>query len=164
MAVSISFEMTDALAMRAAREAWLAMGRKLFTIGTLALVAVVTVIFVLAIRQNGPRPWLVFTGIPPVLFSLMVVIWVAVFLWLPAEAKRKLRHLPHRRVTIELTDSDFVAETATERLAVKWSELKEVQELPNFWLVSFKGGAQFPLPRNALSSDALAFLQGRRTA
>lgn len=157
--IILTFDLTDAMASRASREAWLAHGRKLFTIGLLVLVAVDTVIFVLAVRQNAHWLWVTITGIPPVLLVIMIIIWSVMFWWLPRAARQKLAHLPHRQVTIQLNDADFVAETATERMAVNWIELKELRELRSFWVVSLKGGAEFPLPKDAVTSDALALLR-----
>jgi hypothetical protein len=44
---------------------------------------------------------------------------------------------------------------------VAWSELREIRRLRGFWLLCLRSGAQIPLPREALSPEALSLLEGR---
>jgi hypothetical protein len=103
--------------------------------------------------------WLLLTGAGPALFAAVIVAWASGLWWVPRAMRRRLAHLPHRQVTVEFTAADLVFQTATERLQVVWSELKEVRALPHFWLLCLKGGAEIPLPREAVSEQALASLR-----
>lgn len=93
------------------------------------------------------------------MFAAVIVAWVSGLWWVPRTIRRRLAHLPHRQVTVEFTTADLVFQTATERLQVVWSELKEVRVLPHFWLLCLRGGAEIPLPREAVSEQALASLR-----
>lgn len=162
--ISISFEMTDSVASAAAREAWLAVGRRLFTRGTLVLMAAVALIFALAVQRQAPVWWLLLTGTAPVLFALVVIGWGGALFWAPIAMRRRLAHLPHRQVTVEFNASQLAFQTATERLEVAWSEVKVVRPLPRFWLLCLKGGAEIPLPREVVSDQALAGLRAAAPA
>lgn len=157
--MTLTFEMTDPVATQATRENWVALARKLFTPGTTALIGIVTVIFVLAWRQQAHWLWVLATAIGPALYLLLALAWAVGLVWLPHAARQKLAHLPHRRVVVELTESELILQTATERLAVSWSEVKEVRELPSFLVVCLRSGAEVPLPRAALGEEAVAVLR-----
>jgi hypothetical protein len=73
--------------------------------------------------------------------------------------KRRLNHLPHREVVVELTASHLGFQTATERLQVGWTELKAVKALPSYWVLVLKAGSEIPVPRAVVSSSALAMLR-----
>lgn len=158
--LSLAFEMTDDVAARATRENWLAQGRRLFTPGTLVLVAVTAVIFLGALRGDSHWLWVGLTGTPPVLLAIMVIVWAGGLWWAPRAARRKLVRLPNRRVTVELTEAALVLETANERLAVKWIEARELRPLPSFWVLVLGSGAEIPLPREAVSAEAVETLRG----
>lgn len=159
--LSLTFEMTDPVATQASRESWRALARTLFTPGTMALIGIVTVIFVLAWRQHAHWLWVLTTAIGPALYLLLASAWAVGLWWLPHATRKKLAHLPHRRVVVELTESELILQTATERLAVSWSEVKEVRELPSFLVVCLRSGAEVPLPRAALPAEAVAALQAQ---
>ena len=143
--------MTDALASRATRESWIASGRRLFSLRLIVLTAACGLILLLALRRESHWLWLAICGLVLAIFALMALIWVIGIWWAPREARKKIAHLPHRRVAAEFNVDEIVLQTATERLSVTWSDLKEIRRLPNFWVICFKGGAQIPLPRDLLA-------------
>lgn len=151
--------MTDALAAQAAREAWLALGRRLFTIPTIGLVAASAVIFRLALRGVPPWWWLLLTGAAPALFALLVVGWTLGLWWAPRVMRRKLNHLPHRRVLIELTAPELTVQTATEQLRLRRTEVRSTRFLPSFYVLRVRAGFEIPVPPAALSGEALAMIQ-----
>jgi len=79
----------------------------------------------------------------------VVALW-----WAPRAAKKKLVRLPHRHVTVQLTDPELTIVTANERFEVKWMEVRELRELPHFYVIVLASGAEIPLPREAISVEA----------
>jgi hypothetical protein len=156
---SVSFEMTDAVAGRATRENWRALARRLFPLSTIAITAVASVLFLLAWRSHASVWWVVLIGACPVLMALVVIGWLAGYWWMPRAVRRRLAHLPHRQVTVDFTTEGLAFQTATERLAVTWSEVKAIDPLPTFWLVRLRSGADIPLPRDAIPGDLLISIQ-----
>lgn len=147
--------MADEVVSRAVREQWLCLGREHFTPSGLLIVAACAAIFWLTLdRQATWFSWLL--GAPVAIFGCLMLGWLAAFSWLPSVARRKLAHLPHRRIDVEITASKLVFQTATERLAVDWVELKELRELPNFWLFCLRAGPELPVPADLMGEETIA--------
>jgi hypothetical protein len=159
--VKVTFEMTDDVAVLAARESLRSFGRRLFGWGATALIVADALVLLLAVVRDGHWLWLVGAGAPLALFAVLLVGWFGMYAWLPHAVTRRLAHLPHRTVTVELSDATVAFSTATEQLSVAWSELKEVRRLRGFWLLCLRSGAQIPLPRAALPPEALSLLERR---
>ena len=129
--ISIAFTMTDAVAAQAARELWFSLARRLFTPAFLGLTALVALLFTLALQRHASWPWLLLTGLSPAILIVLVIGWAAGLWWIQHAVTRRLNHLPHREVVVELTASHLGFQTATERLQVGWTELKAVKALPS---------------------------------
>lgn len=151
--------MTDPVAARAARERWLAVGRRLFTPGTVVIALITAVIFLSALRGGAGLWWLLLTGTCPVLITLLAAGWLTGLWWVPRAVRARLAHLPHRQVTIEFTAGGLAFQSATERLVVAWSELLMVRQLPHFWVFELRAGAAVPLPRSLMSAEMEAALR-----
>jgi hypothetical protein len=159
--ITVTFEMTDEVAIRAARESLRSFGRRLFGWGATALIVADALVLLLAVVRDGHWLWLVGAGTPLALFAVLLVGWFGMYSWLPRAVTRRLAHLPHRTVTVEFSDATVAFSTATEQLSVAWSELKEVRRLRGFWLLCLRSGAQIPLPGAALPPAALSLLESR---
>jgi hypothetical protein len=90
-----------------------------------------------------------------------LVSWLLCPGWLPRRAVARLERLPHRIVTLEFTDANFVLITAVARLELAWSEFKGLKPLPSFWLLCTQAGAKIPVPADAMSPEHLAFVHAR---
>lgn len=154
--------MTDELAADAAREYCIALLSEHAKPRDLLLVAGSTAVFVLAVVRDGHWLWWI-AGLPPVLLVVLLTAWLGLRYWLPRQAVARLVRLPHRRVTLDMSEAGFAFATAVERLELAWSELAKLQRLPSFWLFCTEGGARIPVPADALTPEQLAFLQSHRT-
>lgn len=158
--LSLSYEMTDDVAARAARENCIAFAEEHFRRKDILIVAGSAAIFVLAVFRSGHWLWWI-AAFPPIVFAVLLVSWLLCLAWLPRRAVARLARLPHRIVTLELTDANFVLITSVARLELAWSELKGLQPLPSFWLLCTQAGAKIPVPVNAMSPEHLAFVNAR---
>ena len=159
--MTFEYELTDARAAQAVRESLISTGRKLFTPGFLILVFIVTVIMIVAIIRDV-RGWLVlFWSAAPILFVLMLLLWLIMLVVMPRLMVKKMAHLPHRNVVITLEDEQLQIRTAAEQLAVDWSVLDEMRELRNYWVLCLKGGAEIPLMKSAIPEEALMQLRSK---
>lgn len=158
--ISIGFEMTDALIVRAAREDLIANAREFLSLRDLLIVLASGVVFALAATGQSHWLWWI-AGVPPVAFALMGLGWVVAYLWLPRIAKKRLARLPNRHIMIEMSDSTLSFRTASERLEVAWTELKALRRRPDFWIVCLMSGPRIPIPAAALTGDALALLESK---
>ncbi len=159
--ITVTFEMTDDVAVRAAQESLRAYGRHLFGLPVTVVIAAAALALMLAVMRDAPWPWIAGTAIPLAVYAVVLVVWFAVYAWLPGAVVRRLAHLPHRRVTVELTETTVGFGTATEQLSVAWSEVKALRRLRGFVLLCLKSGAQIPLPQASLSPEALMMLESR---
>jgi hypothetical protein len=158
--ILVGFKMTDDEIARACKESAQALGRELFTPVMLLLVGVCATIVLL----NADRGWdwlLLLMAAPVLLFGLLFAGWLSLLWWLPYVSRRRLTHLPHRGVNLEIGDDRLVFETATERLELDWVELKQVRELRNFWLFCLRSGPQIPVPKPLLSEIAIDSIRGK---
>jgi hypothetical protein len=159
--ISATFQMTDEVATRAAREAWVGLGRRLFTLPMIGLVAFSAMMFVLA-RRGEPHPvWLALTAAGPALFGLLALTWALGLWWAPRAMRRKLAHLPHRHVEMEFTESEFAVQTATEQVRLQWIEVTAMRQFPNFCFLCLRGGAEIPVPLDALPTEALSAIRNK---
>ena len=85
--------MSDALASRAARESWIASGRRLFSLRLILLTAASGLILLLALRRESHWLWLAVCGAVLAIFALMTLLWVIGIWWAPREARKKIAHL-----------------------------------------------------------------------
>ena len=161
--LTLTYEMTDKLAADAAREYCVALVREHTSLRDLLLVAGSTVVFALAVARDGHWLWWI-AAVPPALLVGLLVAWLILRLWLPRQSVARLARLPHRRVTLEMSDAGFAFATAVERLELAWSELGRLQRLKSFWLFCTEGGARIPVPVDVMSADQLAFVQSRTAA
>jgi len=155
---SITFEMTDATMTRAVKEECRAFVRDHLKRRDLLLFAASTVIFVVALYRDSHWLWWL-AGIPAGFLVALTLGWLAVYLWLPRLARSRIAHLPHRTVNIEIADEHLAFETATERLQVKWNELKKLKRLPGYWVFCLRSGARIPVPTEAVSASVATRLQ-----
>ncbi len=155
---TLTFEMTDDLASRAAREQWRVASRRLFAPGGLIVVALSTALFVAAIRAHA-WGWAVAAGISPFLLLVVLLIWLAGFWWVPRSVRRRVARLPSREVTVRFDAAGVGFYTALERLDLAWSEVMAVDALPSCWVFRLRAGAQIPVPRSAMTPDLLADLR-----
>jgi hypothetical protein len=151
--------MTDAVATLAARERWLAVGRRLFTPGTVVIALITAVIFFSALQRSAGLWWLLLSGTCPVLISLLAGGWLTGLWWVPRAVRGRLAHLPHRQVTIAFRAEGLVFQSATERLELAWSELLGIRQLPHFWVFELRAGAAVPLPRSLMTAEIEAALR-----
>lgn len=151
--IEIRFEMTDALIARAIREDSVATLRDLFKLRDLLIIAASTALFAWAVATHSHWIWWI-AGLPIAIVALILLVWLAAYAFLPGLAASRTAHLPHRTVTVALTDPGLAFHTATERLDVDWSEVKAIKRLANFWIVCLKAGTQIPIPLEQLSEDA----------
>ncbi len=159
--ISVKFEMTDAVATRAAHESLRAYGRRLFGWGAMTIIIADAAVLVLAVMREGHWLWIAGAAVPLAIFAVLLVVWFGVYAWLPRAVVRRLSHLPHREVTVEFSEATVAFRTATEELSVAWSELKDIRRLRGFWLLCLRSGARIPLPREALPPEALSLLESR---
>ena len=160
--ITVTFEMTDEVAVRAAHESLRAYGRRFFGLWATAVIAADALVLMVAVMRDANWMWVAGTAAPLVVFAVLLIVWFAVYAWLPGAVIRRLRHLSHRTVTVELAEKTVGFGTATEQLSVAWSEVKEIRRLRGFLLLCLKSGAQIPLPREALAPEALMILESRR--
>jgi hypothetical protein len=152
--ITIAYEITDDMAARASRENVRAFGRKLFTPGLLVLTAIATAIFAVGLGQGAHGIVLAISGACPLLFAALLIGWLGLLWWAPRFARRRLAHFPHRRMVVEVTDSQLIVQSALARVAVDWAELKEVRELPNFWMLTFRSEGEMAIPRAVVPAEA----------
>jgi hypothetical protein len=155
--------MTDALMTRAVREELAAIARKHVKLWHVPLIACAAAIFYVAVTRDSHWFWWI-AGIPTVIYSLLLLGWIVAWWWVPRTAARRLAHLPHRRVSVEVADPRLVFQTATERLEVTWEELTALRRLPSFWLFCLRAGARIPVPSSLLSQEAAATFRSRLAA
>lgn len=155
---SISFEMTDATMTQAVKEECRAFASDHFRLRDLLLIAASTVVFVVALTRDSHWLWWV-AGIPAVFLVTLGLGWVAAYLWLPRLARSRIAHLPHRTVNVEVAEEHLAFETATERLQVKWNELKSLKRLPGYWVFCLRSGARIPVPVDAVDASVATQLQ-----
>jgi hypothetical protein len=147
--VSLHFEMTDAVMAAAVREDCLAQLKEALTVPNLVLVATSSGIFLLALGIDGHWLWWI-SAVPFVLFAGVLLIFAGMYFWWPRAACARLKHLPHRLVDIEATSEAIAFRSATESLAVAWSEIKTIARRPNSWIFCLRSGARIPIPLNVL--------------
>jgi hypothetical protein len=158
--IQVGFRMTDEEVERACRESGRALGRDLFSPGLLLLVGFCLAVVLLNVGDGWDWLLLLFAA-PVALFGLLLAGWLALLWWMPYFACRRLSHLPHRGVNLELDNETLVFETATERLELAWVELKQVRELRSFWLFCLRSGPQIPVPKPLLSEIAIESIRGK---
>jgi hypothetical protein len=78
-AISLAFEMMDAVAFGASREAWLSVGRRLFTPAFLSLTAGVGILFALAVQRGAALAWMLLFGAGPAWFVLRASVPAGAF-------------------------------------------------------------------------------------
>ena len=154
----ISFEMTDAAMTQAVKEECIVFAREHFRLRELLLVAASTAIFLIALYRDSHWLWWL-AALPAGMFALLALGWVAGYLWLPRFARSRIAHLPHRTVRVEMADEHLAFETATERLQVKWNELKDLKRLPSYWVFCLRSGARIPVPMELVNVSAATRLQ-----
>lgn len=158
--LSLSYEVTDGLAASAARENCIAFGKEHFKLKDFLVVAGSAAIFALSVIRGGHWLWWI-AAFPPMLFAVLLAGWLWCLGWLPRRAVARLGRLPHRTVTLEFTNQNFVLITAVERLELAWSEIRGIKPLPSFWILCTQTGAKIPVPVEAMSPELIAFVQAR---
>lgn len=158
--INVTYDMTDAVMAEGTRESLRALGRDWFRPRNLAVVAASGAIGALGLAQGGS--WLAWIAVvPPVIFAMLFAGWLTAYWWLPRAGRRKIAHLPHRRVVVDLAGETLAFTTATERLEVAWSEVLAIRRLPSYWLFCLRGGAKIPVPAGLLPESAVAALRAR---
>lgn len=155
---SISFEMTDTTMTQAVKEECRAFARDHFKARDLLLIAASTVVFVVALTRDSHWLWWL-AAIPAAFLVTLGLGWVVAYLWLPRLARSRIAHLPHRTVNVEIAEEHLAFETATERLQVKWNELKSLKRLPGYWVFCLRSGARIPVPADAVDASIATRLQ-----
>lgn len=156
--LSTSFQMTDAVMTRAVQEEVIAFARKHWKPRDLLVIAASAAVFVAAVRTGSHWLWWL-AGLPMALFVPLWLIWLGAYLLWPGFMRSRLQHLPHRTVILELSAEHISIESATEKLQVRWSELKVIKELPTFWILCFRAGTRVPIPIEAISEPIAARLR-----
>ena len=77
---------------------------------------------------------------------------------------RRLRRLPHRRVTAVLDDDGAEFATAHERYRFAWAELHSVARRSDLWVIRTRAGQRFVLPADAVPPAAADWLAARITS
>ena len=154
----ISFEMTDAAMTQAVKEECIVFAREHFGLRELLLVAASTAIFLVALYRDSHWLWWL-AALPAGIFAALALGCFAGYLWLPRLARSRIAHLPHRTVQVEVADEHLAFETATERLQVKWNELKSLKRLPSYWVFCLRSGARIPVPIELVNVSARTRLQ-----
>jgi hypothetical protein len=144
-----SFQITDEVMTCAVKEDLVAFGRRHLRFRDGLVVALSTLIFVLAVSSTSHWGWWL-TGIPTLLFVLVWSICFVTYLFWPRAMRSRIQHLPHRTVVLELGADHVSISTATEDLQVAWSEVVAINELPSFWMLCFRAGMRIPVPRKAM--------------
>ena len=158
--IHVTYDMTDAVMAGAARDWLRALGRDWFRPRNLVLIAICAAIAVRGYLQGGHwLGWL--AAVPVACYAALFAGWLAARWWLPRTGLRKIAHLPHRRVDVDLTDGTLAFATATERLEVAWSEVVAIRQLPSCWLFCLRAGAKLPVPAALLAADAVAAFRAR---
>jgi hypothetical protein len=155
---AINFEMTDALISRAIREDRVASLRELFKPRDLLFITASTALFVWAMASSAHWIWW-FAGVPVAMLAAIGVFWLVLYFLLPWQARRRMAHLPHRNIEVRLDDAGIAFQTATERLEVAWSEVRELRRRPGFWIVCLRAGAEIPLPVSNIRGDVAGLLE-----
>jgi hypothetical protein len=155
---SITFEMTDAVMTQAVKEECIVFAREHIRLRELLLVAASAAIFFIALDRGSHWLWWL-AALPAGMFALLTLGWFAGYLWLPRLARSRIAHLPHRNVQVEMADEHLAFETATERLQVKWNELKNMKRLPSYWVFCLKSGARIPVPIELVNVSVRTRLQ-----
>ena len=158
--IAITFEYTDDMAAQAARENWIALGRRSFSPGSIAIVAASTAIFGVALRAHTSLLWQILSAAAPTLVIALSIIWIIGLWWVPRAAQKKLARLTHRNVTVEFGDDELTIVTSNERLALKWTEVRELRELERY-LVLVLEATEIPIPREAVSPEAQRRLESK---
>lgn len=157
---SVAFEMTDAVARRAAREALLVRARASARWRDVFWLACSTALFVLVIWRGAHWGWWL-SGIPTVLAAAAAAGWLLLFWRMPVQSVARLARLPHRRVEVSLGAEGVAFATANERLEVKWRQVEAIDALPGFWLFRIHPGTEIPVPRALLDDAAVAGWRAR---
>jgi hypothetical protein len=156
--LSTSWEMTDAAVTRAVREDLLSFARKHWKIRDLLVIAASTLIFARAVATGAHWLWWL-AGVPAALFILLWLAWLGAFLVWPRIVRARLKHLPHRTMTLEMGPELIAIASATEKLEVRWSELTTIKELAGFWILCFRAGARVPVPVEAVEASMASCLR-----
>ena len=158
--ISVSYEMTDELAVLATRDECLERGREYFKLRDLLIVVASLAIFVSAIMHHSHWIWWI-AIFPPVAFCFLFGSFVVTCWRAPREAQFRLAHLPHRTVTMEFSDANFVIGNALARSELDWARLASLKRFKSYWLLSLEGGSKIPVPADALPDDAISMIQSR---
>jgi hypothetical protein len=157
---AINFEMTDVLISRAIREDRVASLRELLKPRDLLFITASTALFAWAIASGAHWIWW-FAGVPAALLAAIGVFWLVLYFLLPWQARRRMAHLPHRNIEVRLDDAGIAFQTATERLEVVWSEVRDLRRRPGFWIVCLRAGAEIPLPVASIPADVAGMIEAR---
>ncbi|HEX7954605.1 MAG TPA: hypothetical protein VF523_16190 [Burkholderiales bacterium] len=156
--ISIGFEMTDVLMVRAIREDCIAVAQEFVAARDVLIILASTAVFALALTRESHWLWL-FAGLPPAIFAVLGLVWLVAYLWLPRVAKSRLAHLPNRHIQVKASEAELSFQTANQRLVVAWRELKSIKRRPSFWHVCLRSGTRIPIPADRLSREAVSFLE-----
>lgn len=156
---SLSYELTDGIATRAARERWRALGGSLYPRGGIVTTALAAILCIVAVIRHASLWWILLAGAGPVLLAVIGLLWLSGWWWFPRTIRRNLVRLAHRQVTIDFTAQGLAIQSAAERLEVPWSSVVAIRSLPSFWLLRLQGGSAIPIPRPLVSADLLASLR-----
>lgn len=157
---SIHFEMTDTLIAQATREDCITVAREHIRLFDMLAIMASTAIFVRAVWLQSHWIWWI-AGLPIVIYGILALGWCIAFLLLPRIAIKRLVHLPHRRVQVEMSDDHLSFQTAHERLEVTWDELKFLKHLPHFWLFCLRSGARIPVPQAVATQEMISVLESK---
>lgn len=156
--MTIRFDFPDSLARQASAEYWRSVAKPLVKPGGLLMVLACLAVFLWSCTQSSHWLWLLLCGAGPAIWLAALALWLGMAIWAPRAFIAKLSHLPNRSFELTLADDTVTMRSATERLEVVWSELKELLALPSFFVLKLKGGAELPVPRAALGTEAEAWL------
>ena len=99
---AVTFEVTDAVLEQAVREECIAFAREHWKLRDALLTAASVAIFVGAVRGDAHWLWWI-AGLPPAIFAQLLAGWLLAYLGLPAISAKRLDHLAHRQITVEIS-------------------------------------------------------------
>lgn len=164
---TLHYEHDDALIARAVRELVLGRGlrRALAWWAAFALGSAALLLWFESLPGAAPAPAMrLIMLLPAVVLALALLAIPLVLRLVPWWLARRMRRLPHRRVTVVLDDSGVEFATAHERYRVAWSEVRSIAQRQTFWDVRTQSGARLALPVAAVPAQAQAWLAARATS
>ena len=122
----------------------------------LLLPSIVAVVLVFVAFQFGPD-WL---NAVTVMLVFVIPAMLVLGYWLRIrESLRRFRHLDHGRLTLTLSESGVVAESASGKSETPWKIYGELWEFSTEHLLFYSGEQFITLPKDRVPPDFIAFVR-----